>query len=95
MSLVIIFLIDIQFFLNLLKNLFFISVYVFFLSLIKFFFYAMPYTNLFLDKYFQGNFSPGSFFLSGAISECPKYIFINLYFLINNDNFILSIFVFW
>ena len=27
---------------------------------------------LFLDKYCHGNFSPGSFFLSGAISECPK-----------------------
>ena len=27
---------------------------------------------LFCDKYFHGNFSPGSFFLFGAISEWPK-----------------------
>ena len=26
----------------------------------------------FLDKKYQGNFSPGSFFLPGEISECPK-----------------------
>ena len=36
-------------------------------------------------KYSQGNFSPGSFFLSGAISEWPKIFFeLILYFLIKD-----------
>ena len=34
-------------------------------------------------KYCQGNFSPGSFFLLNAISECPKiFVLLILYFLI-------------
>ena len=38
-----------------------------------------------LAKYFHGNFSPGSFFLIGAISECPKIFFLSiLYFLSKN-----------
>ena len=42
----------------------------------------LRYTLIF-DKCFQGNFSPGSFFLKGAISECPKInLFLILYFLI-------------
>ncbi len=40
---------------------------------------------LFLNKYSHGNFSPGSFFLSVAISECPKiFLGLILYFFIKN-----------
>ena len=56
----------------------------------------MPITNFFFAKYFHGNFSPGSFFLSGAISECPKIFFeLILYFLIKNLlNLLNDLFVF-
>jgi len=38
----------------------------------------------FLYNKFQGKYSPGSFFLNGAISECPNiFLFSIEYFLIN------------
>ena len=49
----------------------------------------MPQTNFFFDKYSQGNFSPGSFFLSNEYLNDQVYFFLILYFLlINLDNFI-------
>ena len=46
------------------------------------------HTPIFLSaRYFHGNFSPGSFFLKGAISECPKIFFLLI------EYFFISIFV--
>ena len=48
----------------------------------------------FLLKSFQGNFSPGSFFLKGAMSEWPKILFLwILYFLIINFEILIKHFV--
>ena len=57
--------------------------FLFFIN--SFFFNECHKPILFLAKYLHGNLSPGSFFLSGAMSECPKIFFALIsYFFIKN-----------
>ena len=52
-----------------------------FFYLFQIFIFFIPFSKFILLNFFQGNFSPGSIFLKGAISEWPKkFSFLYEYF---------------